>query len=45
MSELTTLSAKTLVQGIKNKTYSCSEVMQAYLCNIDQINTKFNAIV
>ncbi|PIQ42403.1 MAG: amidase [Gammaproteobacteria bacterium CG11_big_fil_rev_8_21_14_0_20_46_22] len=45
MTELTALSATTLATGIKNKTYSCVEVMQAYLNKVDQVNPQLNAVV
>lgn len=45
MSDLTTLSAMELVAAIHNKTYSCVEVMQAYLNRVQVVNPKLNAIV
>lgn len=45
MQELTTLSAKRLVDLIKNKKISCVEVMQAHLECIAKVNPLINAIV
>jgi len=44
-SDLYFLSAKELVQLIKEKKISCVEVIQTYLDRIQQINPKLNALV
>jgi amidase len=43
MSDLTTISATKLAARIRDKVYSCSEVMQAYLHRIEQVQPKLNA--
>lgn len=45
MTEITNLSATEIVANIKNKTFSCREVMQAHLNKIQQVNPSLNAIV
>lgn len=45
MSSLTELSAVNLVRGMKNKDFSCREVMQAYLEKIQMVNPIINAVV
>ena len=45
MDELTRISAKKLITGIKNKSYSCVDVMHAYLQRIDEVNPTLNALV
>lgn len=39
------MSAKNLVDGIKNYKFSCREVMRAYLKKIDKVNPTLNALV
>lgn len=45
MTELTSLSATRLSSGIRNKQFSCKEIMQAYLSQITTVNPQLNAIV
>ena len=45
MQDVTTLSAKKLINLIKRKEVSCVEVMQAHLNRVAQINPSLNAIV
>lgn len=45
MKTLTTLSAVKLVEGIKTKKFSCVEVINAYLAQIEYVNPKINALV
>lgn len=42
---ITTLSASELSRAIHAKTYSCTQVMQAYLDRIHAINPTYNAII
>ncbi|MFM2084937.1 MAG: hypothetical protein RLY95_1755 [Pseudomonadota bacterium] len=42
---ITALSASELSKAIHNKTYSCIEVMQAYLNRIAKVNPAYNAII
>ena len=45
MSELTYRSAKSLAQGIRDKEFSASEVVEAHLARIDEVNGALNAVV
>jgi len=45
MDALISLSAKQLIELIKNKKISCKELMETYLSRITHVNPKLNAIV
>jgi amidase len=45
MTDITDFNASELSERIHQKQMSCTEVMQAYLARIDQLNPRFNAIV
>ncbi|MFT5208703.1 MAG: amidase [Flavobacterium sp.] len=44
-SEITNLTALALSTKIRAKTISCTEVLRAYLSQIDKLNPEFNALV
>jgi amidase len=45
MTQITSLSASELSRAIHTQTYSCVDVMTAYLAHITQVNPIYNAII